>query len=461
MFTDGKQKFNNLKLVGYDGTDHSGRHQMYQILQQWLDDKESTQVGYFLAIGIDRLSLFNEAFGTDYADTLIEETGKHLDQILGSSFIIKRVSGATYGAFIDKASVSEMPTMAQHIINSFYEMPLRTEMGPVRIGISVGGIALEDQGMSPSSMLTKAELALRAAKDSGRGRFVSYADTAEQSKNYRTMLTTGDSFLKALKEHRVRLAFQPVVDSKTNKVSFYECLARIVGENGDIINAAQFIPAVEELGLARVLDKYTMHLAIQELGMFPDIKLSVNVSNWSLTDPHWLDSVVLALNGRRDVAERLIIEITESVAIQDMQKTEDFIGILKGLGCRIALDDFGAGYTAFSQLKTLNIDIVKIDQSFVRDIDDKKGHLFVKTLQSLAEGIDVETVGEGAETKGEADILANDGIHHIQGFFCGKPSTERLWLAPDHVYRKFPVDAALLDADLVPGGVADSVLEDG
>ncbi len=452
MVSDGKDKFNNLKLVGYDGTDNSGRHQMYQTLQKWLDDQETEKIAYLLTVGIDRLSLFNEAFGTDYADKLIEETGHHLEQILGSSCVIHRISGATYGAFIDGGTLSEMPTMAQHIINSFYEMPLRMDVGPVRIGVSIGGITLEEKGMTPSSILTKTELALRAAKDQGRGRFVSYAETAEQSKNYRSMLTTGDFFLKAMKEHRVRLAFQPVLDSKSNEVSFYECLVRIIGENGNIINAAEFIPAVEELGLARVLDKYTMNLAIQELGMFPDIKLSVNVSNWSLTDPQWLNGVVTALEGRRDVAERLIIEITESVAIQNMQKTEDLIATLKGLGCRIALDDFGAGYTAFSQLKNLDVDIVKIDQSFVRDIAQKRGHLFVKTLQSLAEGIDVETVGEGAETKGEADILTDDGIHHIQGFFCGKPSTERLWLPEGHVYRKFPVDAALLDQALISSG---------
>ena len=451
MARDGRNKFNNLNMVAFDGTDQSGRHQMYQILQSWLDDRNAGRSSYFLVIGIDRLSLFNEAFGTDYADMLIEETGRHLEQILGRSFAVRRIAGDVYGAFVKEASVCDMAPMAEHIINRFYEMPLRIDMGPVRIGISIGGIALEDQDISPCSILTKAELALRAAKDGGRGRFVSYAGTAAQSQNYRNMLRVGDSFLKALRENRIRLAFQPVMNAALNTVFFYECLVRIIGENGDVINAAQFMPAVEDLGLARILDKYTMNLAIQELEIFPDVTLSVNVSNWSLTDSAWLDGVVSALRGKKEIAQRLVVELTESVAIQDMQKTESFIGILRGLGCRIALDDFGAGYTAFSQLKSLDIDIVKIDQSFVRDIDDKKSHLFVKTLHSLAEGLGIETVGEGAETKDEADILMDDGIHHIQGFFCGKPRIERLWLPKEHVYRKFPADASLLDRTLIEG----------
>ncbi len=449
MSTDKKEQFNHHKMISYDGSDHSGRHQMYQHLQKWLDEQGSKiEAGYFIVVGIDRLSLFNEAFGTEYADALIEETGHHLKKILGRTARISRIGGDVYGALIH-GTEREMPSMAQHILNSFYEMPLHTEMGPIRIGVSIGGIMLDNKGITPATILARAELALRAAKDQGRGRFISYLETAEQSRNYLSMIMTGDSFLRAMREGRVRLAFQPVMDSRTDEVSFYECLVRIIGEDGAVVNAAQFIPAVEELGLARVLDKFTLNMAIKELAMFPQLKLSVNVSNWSLTDLSWLEDIVETLHQVPDVASRLIIEITESVAIQDMQKTEYFVEILKGLGCRIALDDFGSGYTAFSQLKTLDIDIVKIDQSFIRDISEERNHLFVRALQSLAEGINLETVGEGAETQGEADILVQDGIDHIQGFIYGKPSIERLWLSEDHIYRKFPADAGLLDKALV------------
>ncbi len=429
------------------GGGHAGRKSIHQALQLWLDSHEGAKRAFLLAVGIDRLSLFNEAFGAEYADRIIDETGRHLKALAGQSAYVARIGGDTFGIFVEAICATDMEALAQHILNGFYEMSLYSELGPVRVGVSIGGIEIADRKFSAQGLLAKAEAALRAAKDQGRGCFVSYADMAEQGKNYRSMLAIGDNFLKAIKDHRVRLAFQPVVDAKTGKVSFYECLVRIIGENGNLQVAAEFIPAVEELGLARILDKYTMHLAIQELGMFPDISLSVNVSNWSLTDPQWLARVVAALEGRSDIAERLIIEITESVVMQDIQKTAVFIGALKKLGCRIALDDFGAGYTAFSQLKTLDIDIVKIDGSYVRGIaNTEESRLFVRALQALADGIDIETVGEGAETKGEADLLVGDGVGHIQGFYSGRPSTERLWLAPNHIHREFPIDASLIQA---------------
>jgi len=438
-----KQAFNNLKMIDFDGTDHSGRHRMYQHLQAWLDENTTaTGTGYFMTVGIDRLSLFNEAFGVEYADGLIEKTGAHLQDILGSNVHISRVSGDVYGALIAAGPPEKMGEQAQHILNSFCERPLDKDLGPVRIGVSIGGIILDDGDMLPASILAKAELALRAAKEQGRGCFISYADITQQTKNYREMLVSGDMFLDAMQDNRLRLAFQPVMDPHTQEVSFYECLVRILDKDGGTLNAAEFVPAVEELGLARVLDKYIMRLAIDELAMFPDLHLSVNVSNWSLTDPNWLKGIIEALQGRLDIARRLIVEITESVTIHDMEKTRCFVKTLKNLGCRIALDDFGTGYTTFSQLQELDIDIVKIDKSFVSRLDEGNNHLFVKTLHSLAEGINMITVGEGVETEEAAAALAADGINQIQGYFYGKPSMERIWLSQEDANRN-PVTSDL------------------
>jgi EAL domain-containing protein (putative c-di-GMP-specific phosphodiesterase class I) len=109
---------------------------------------------------------------------------------------------------------------------------------------------------------------------------------------------------------------------------------------------------------------------------------------------------------------------------------------IQDLGARVALDDFGAGYTAFAQIKQLDVDLVKIDKQFIRNIGQSENHLFVKTLQSLADGVDIETVGEGVETMTDAKQLIRDGINHIQGYAFGFPSVERVWLPKDHIYRK-------------------------
>lgn len=429
----GRGSFNDLVHVDYESADHSGRRDMYSLLQ---DCQDRGGKGFFLTVGIDRLSFINEAFGVRWADKVIQETGSRLQELVGDLGYVSRISGDIFGVLIEEAGLSEMPGFAAHLLSSFYDRPLRTDKGPVRIGVSIGGITLEGKDISPASILVKAELALRSAKEHGRGRFMSYEEMHARTEMYRTMLVTGDSFLDALKYNRVLLAYQPVIDSASEEVSFHECLVRMIRKDGTLIDAAEFIPAVEELGLARLLDQYTMYAAIEELRRFPDLRLSVNVSNWSLADDKWVADVIQTLAERPYIASRLIIEITESAVMQDLEKVQGFIRSVKELGCRVALDDFGAGYTAFAQLRNLDIDIVKIDRSFIRNLKDDQNKLFVKTLHALAAGINIETVGEGAETPADAEFLRRDGINHIQGFVYGYPSTERVWLPEDHAERK-------------------------
>lgn len=428
-----------------------GRTMLKESIGQWLERQTGAETGrgYFLAVGIDRLSLFNEAFGTHHADMLIEKTGERLARLMGESAVIGRLFGGTFGIFMPYAPAGEMAATARHVLNGFYEMPILTQWGPTNVTVSAGGISLQEKvATDPATIIAKAEHALRIAKEKGRGCFVPYRDLAGMSREYRGLLQIGDGFLRALNTGGIRLAFQPVVDSRSRKVSFHECLVRMIDEQGTVHNAGQFVPAVEQLGLSRLLDTYTVKLAIEELKMFPDISLSVNVTNWTLTDDNWLKGVVESLRGYPEVANRLIIEITESVIMQDIDHSARFIDTLRDLGCRIALDDFGSGSTAFSQLQRLDIDIVKIDKSFVRNMKDRDGRLFINALQALAEGVDIETVGEGAETLAEANVLANGGIDHIQGFCYGRPSVERLWLPADHEHRSGDSRNAALHSDI-------------
>ncbi len=419
-------------------TMHDGRHAIIHKIHEWGErGGQSNQVGYLLVIGIDRVGMFNEAFGAQFTDELIEKTGKRLQQMAADHGAIARIDGDVFALFFHDAAHSEMAAVAHYILNAFYEAPLRTSRGPIGVGISIGGILVRQKSNDAADLITKAEMAMRSAKERGRGRFVSYNEVASEGQNTRQMLQSGDAFMAALKDNRVKLAFQPVVHSQSNEVSFHESLIRFIDEEGKIHSAGQFIPAIEKLGLTRLVDRYALRMALHELSMFPSLELSVNVSNLTLTDPDWLRGLVSALRDQPQMASRLIIEITESAAMYDLTKTIRIVRTLRDMGCRVALDDFGSGYTAFSQLKQLDIDIVKIDKAFIRNIAEKENHIFVQTLQALAEGVNIETVGEGAETMTEARLLASDGVNHIQGYAFGFPSVERVWLPKDHHQRKF------------------------
>lgn len=410
-----------------------------QIADTTLEDKSFC---YVLAVGIDRLAFFNETLGTAAGDAIIAATARRLRDVLGGAARVHRIGGDVFGVLMEGVPSSEMPAIAAHILASFHDAPLRVGETFVRAGVSIGGAARrnctrEDNSIDPGLLVSRAESALRSAKDQGRGRFVAYATTACQTRAYARTMDTGNMFLTALKGKRLGLAFQKIVDSRTGRVSFHESLIRLVDEDGRVRRAAEFMPAVEELGLVRMLDQATIGMVIRELAMFPDLRLSANVSHDSLIDMTWLRGVVAALRDHPDVARRLVVEITESAVMKDIGQTDRIVKTLKDLGCRVALDDFGAGYTAFSQIQALNIDIVKIDQSFVRKMHQDNNHLFIRALQALADGINIETVGEGAETVDEADTLRRDGVRHIQGYVHGMPTMERVWLPTGHVHRKF------------------------
>jgi len=243
-------------------------------------------------------------------------------------------------------------------------------------------------------------------------------------------------FMEALHENRLCFAYHPVMNAKNPHMSFHECLVRIRGRDGHMVGAEHFVPAVEKLGFSRIIDSFALEQAVFELKKYPDLKLSVNASKTSMVNESWQGLLKDLVGDRLDVAQRLIVEITESTMLEDHMSLVRAISFIKNLGCRVALDDFGAGYTAFIQLKDLDVDIVKIDKSFVQNIHDNNNQLFVQTLHALASGINIQTVGEGAESRSDELILQNTGIDFVQGYVYGIPKAERLWLPESHLQRQ-------------------------
>ena len=436
-----KEEANIARMAaGGGGHIHGGRRVMLSKLADWQDharQESNKRSGYLLTVGIDRMAMFNEVVGASKADEILERTGERLVQIAGRSAEVIRVDGDVFAMLFAEGAHNEMAAVGQYILNNFSNMPLMIERGPVGVSVSVGGIALSiKSSKDPAAYLAMAERALQLAKDKGGNSFESYDESNSLMGESRLLLKSAETFMDAMKDNRLKLAFQPIMNGINQEVSFHESLIRLEDEKGRVLPAAEFIPAIERMGLSRLVDQFALQEAIQELMMFPELRLSVNVSNLTLANQDWLRSLVYALRDRPSVAKRLIIEITESAVVHDIKKTMRISSTLQDLGCQVALDDFGAGYTAFSQLKNLNIDIVKIDKSFVRNIADDHNHLFVKTLRTLAEGVNVKTVGEGAETLAEAQILIDDGIDYIQGYVYGFPRTERVWLPENHMHRK-------------------------
>ena len=192
--------------------------------------------------------------------------------------------------------------------------------------------------------------------------------------------------------------------------------------DGSIVSAGEFIPIAEQLGLSRLIDRRTLELSIAILKRYTDITLSLNVSGLTCSDHEWLVTLQRLTGGRKELTNRLIVEITETAAIQDLDQSINFVDTLKELGCRVAIDDFGAGYTSFKNLKLLNVDMVKIDGAFVKNMaDDTSDQIFIKTMIELANTFGLETVAEWVGDERSVDLLKKAGITYLQGFYYGLP----------------------------------------
>jgi EAL domain-containing protein (putative c-di-GMP-specific phosphodiesterase class I) len=211
---------------------------------------------------------------------------------------------------------------------------------------------------------------------------------------------------------------------------------RKVEDDGTVRPAAMFMPAVEKLGLVRLVDRKALELAVETIQSYPHVGLAINVSGLTATDRSWLRGLVAVLRGKSHVAERLTIEITETAVLEDLDDCARFVLSLKDLGCRVALDDFGAGYTSIAQLKTLAVDMIKIDGSFVRDLVTSPHNLvFVRTILELARNLDLKTVAECVESEEAAELLTREGVDYMQGYVFGRPSLEYPWVPADVRHR--------------------------
>lgn len=226
----------------------------------------------------------------------------------------------------------------------------------------------------------------------------------------------------AISSDRVHMALQPVVDSVTRQPKFYECLMRFEGADGRYHSAEKTIQAAENAGESDLVDKRSFQLAMELLDAHRHLHLSLNLSSPTFSDPDALASMSDTLRRRPDIAQRLIIEVTETMAIQDVEQATRFVTTLQKLGCRLAIDDFGSGYTSFDILLALPVDIVKIDGSLVVHINKYASQrVFLERMVDLSRQLGMETVAEWITDAETANTVSATGIDYLQGYYFGEP----------------------------------------
>ncbi len=388
---------------------------------------EEKQCAYLVA-AIDRLAVINEAYGFGAADEVIVAVSERLAASLRDSDLIGRIAGNKLGIVLSSCSENEMSAIAERLRGVVRSEVISTRKGAVSATISVGAVLLPSGASSGQEAMLRAEEALDRARGGGRDGYSIYAPSPQREMARLRLMSVADEIAAALRENRLAFAYQPIVSAKTHVPVHYECLLRLVRSDGSTMQAGQFIPAAEQLGLVRQVDRRALEMAVAELHAFPDVTLAVNVSGTIASDRCWLESFVQYVRANESVARRIVVELTETAALNDFEEGTRFISNLRDMGCKVAIDDFGAGFTSFRNLKMLRVDVVKIDGAFIHGLAaSRENQIFVRTLVDLAKHFHLETVAEWVGSDEESELLEALGVEYFQGFHFGEPSMCPAW----------------------------------
>jgi diguanylate cyclase (GGDEF)-like protein len=382
----------------------------------------------FMLIGIDRLARINDAFGFDVADAVISEVATRIRARLRNGDVLGRFSGNKFGLILKNCTVDDINIAAERFLAGIRDDVVPTRSGPVSVTASIGAVSVPRYARNADEAVNRAQETLDMAKRRRAGSFSLWRPNVERDAQRRVNIRVTDEIVTALNERRIAMAFEPVVEARSRDTAFYECLVRMEQDDGQVLLAPDIVPVAEKLGLIRLVDHRVLELVVAELAGSANVQLSLNISPDTTMDPDWWASIESLMRAHPGVAERLIIEITETVAIQDIDGLRGFVTRLKNFGSRIAIDDFGAGYTSFRNLRKLGVDIVKIDGAFVQNIarsaDDRA---FVQTLIDLARRLEIKTVAEWVQDDESAALLRDWGCDYIQGRLIGLASAARPW----------------------------------
>jgi len=373
-----------------------------------------------LLVGIDNLASFNHSYGYDVGDEVVAAAVARLRGQMRATDLIARYAGNKFAILLESCTVEQMQPAAQRLLAAIEAEPLTTTAGQISASVTIGGVIGPQQGRTVQILFHHLEETLETARQSGTARFLAYSPRLVRQDARIQVQQVSDGIVAALNQSRVLLAAQPVVSAKTGETIFHEALMRVADEDGNLILPGAVLPVAEKTGLIQLIDHRMLELGVQELSKDPALRLAINASGATVLDIHWPDRLSAACAYHKDVASRLTIEITETCVIADLEATRRAIVAMKACGVQVAMDDFGAGHTSFRNLRSLRIDLLKIDGAFVQNLarseDDR---FFVRTLVELARHLEIPTVAEWVEDAESAAILADWGVDYLQGHYFG------------------------------------------
>lgn len=376
----------------------------------------------FLMIDLDRFKAVNDSLGHQIGDLLLAQVSLRLQQLATTNEMCGRLGGDEFAVVIrDASDRGAVEQFAASVIESFSQ-PYEVENHMLYIGASVGSAMGPRDGDSVEMLMRNADLALYRAKDEGGGAHCKFEPTLHAQAEERRKLETSLRF--ATEKGELLLNFQPVVDANSEELVSFEALVRWQSEEHGLVRPDKFIPLAEDTRLIVPIGEWVMREACRQAKNWPAaIKVAVNVSGEQLLEPGFSGTVVRALSDSGLPANRLEVEVTESIFVRDAQIARQALEEIMALGCSIALDDFGTGYSSLGYLRALRFSTIKVDRSFVQGAAQKSPEslAIINAVVAMAKSLDMTTTAEGVEDAAQAALIRGLGCTKIQGYYFGRP----------------------------------------
>ncbi|MET0272666.1 MAG: EAL domain-containing protein, partial [Phenylobacterium sp.] len=373
-----------------------------------------------LLIDLDRFKAVNDTLGHAAGDELLVSVARRLEAVVGSSGHAARLGGDEFAVIIPNVT-TPMDVLARRIITAI-SVPVQLSEGQADVGATVSIAIGPVDGDNVNTLIQNADLALYRAKDAGRGRHQRYEPRMRVEADDRRQLEI--DLRDALANDELALAYQPIVDAKSGQVMAYEALLRWDHPTRGSIPPAVFVPIAEENRLINQLGSWVLRSACAQAMTWPSqVKVAVNISTLQVESENLMAAVANALAASGLAAERLELEMTESVFLRQGVRSETTLRRLRSLGVQLALDDFGTGYSALGYLPRASFSKVKIDRSFVQLAAGgcEVSIAVIRSIVALAHGLGMQITAEGVESKSETALMRKLGCTQLQGYLIGMP----------------------------------------
>lgn len=371
----------------------------------------------------------NDTCGHLAGDGLLKQISKILRQHIRHRDTLGRLGGDEFGVLLEGCRLAEAEVVAEKIRSGVEQFRFQWKGKVFRLGISIGVVALSSDAGHLSDVLANADAACYAAKERGRNRIQVHTPNDQELIKQRADLHWVSEISEAMDNDRLRLYMQEIRPLNSNEPVHWEALLRMFNRKGKLLLPGSFLPAAERYGIIQRLDEWVIENLFATLDQYRPSGganeppcVNVNLSGASFTDNRIIKHVHHCLKQYAIDPRRVVFEITETCAISNLTTAQSFIDGIKTLGCGIALDDFGSGMSSFNYLKELNVDYLKIDGSFIRDIDNNSlSPIIVKTIVDIGRELGIATVAESAESQQTLDVVRGLGVQCVQGRAVSEP----------------------------------------